>query len=319
MNNNENILKTSEIKDILVNNNFLFDKIEVFQKNNKVDSFLLDNKYILKVSKNRLTEQAKLDRINFLSLVPKIRFSGHFSFSNCNCNYLIIDYIKGNELFSDLSKLNDEQSKVIGKEIAQFLIELHKIDDSFYDIGHYIPTIPRYSHSWKEGHLEYIKLLKNGLSKLNLILNSENVITLAFNYIFENISCLDYQVGPRLLHNDFHPKNIIINEGRLSGIIDWECSQYGEIDFELTHLFQWCIYPPQENKGFEILLKTVFENFMNNCSIPNIKERLTIYQLEHELNQLIWNGVKQEEERVQRINGWLNGKISDLITKWETV
>ena len=43
-----------------------------------------------------------------------------------------------------------------------------------------------------------------------------------------------------------------------------------------------------------------------------IEKRLTIYQLEHELNQIVWNGPKQEEERIQRIAGWLDGKMGAI-------
>jgi len=128
---------------------------------------------------------------------------------------------------------------------------------------------------------------------------------------------LEYQTGPCLLHNDLHPKNIIVDSGRLTGIIDWECSQYGEADFELTHLFQWSIFPPHPNKEFNILLRTVMDHCKLIQVIPNLERRLTIYQLEHELNQLIWSGMKQEEERIRRIEGWLNGKISEYFQQWE--
>lgn len=127
---------------------------------------------------------------------------------------------------------------------------------------------------------------------------------------------MEYQTGAKLLHNDFHPKNIIIHEGRLAGIIDWECSQFGESDFELTHLLHWYIYPSTPDNNLELLLKSVAENLKIASNVPNIEKRLTIYQLEHELNQLIWNGNKQEEERIQRINGWLDGQVDTLFRKW---
>ncbi|QHW29752.1 phosphotransferase [Paenibacillus rhizovicinus] len=77
--------------------------------------------------------------------------------------------------------------------------------------------------------------MRIGLAEINMELESKNAVTAAFDYIHTHIDSLDYQTGAKRLHNDLHPKNIIINEGRLAGIIDWECSQFGESDFELSH------------------------------------------------------------------------------------
>lgn len=306
-------IQTSELYEILKARNISTDKLELYQKNGRITSYLIDNKYILRISKSEPDGQMKQDRVKSVSFVPKIYSSGSFNSSGREYYFLITDYVQGSELFSILQELPDEQKINIGREIAQFLIELHSITDSCYDIGHYIPTIPRYKHSWKDGHLEYIKLLRDNLSRMNINSENENIISAAFDYIHANISCLEYQAGARLLHNDFHPKNIIVYEGRLAGIIDWECSQFGEADFELVHLFHWCIYPPVPGNTFELLLKSIVQNLKITMDVPNIEKRLTIYQLEHELNQLIWSGMKQEEDRMRRINGWLNGQVEVLL------
>lgn len=308
-------LQISEIYEILKTQNISKGVIELYQKNDRIIDYLIDKKYIMRISKSVLNEQMLLERVKSVSFVPQIYSSGSFTALGGNYYFLITDYVQGSDLYSVVQKLTDEQSIKIGKEIAHFLFELHSITDSSYDIGHYIPTIPRYKGSWRDGHLEYIKSIRTDLFEMNTTSKSEKIIASAFDYINENINCLEYQMGAKLLHNDFHPENIIIDKGGLAGIIDWECSQFGEPDFELAHLFHWCIYPPKPDGRFELLLKSILENYMNKLNVPNIEKRLTIYQLEHELNQLIWNGNKQEEERMQRINGWLNGQVEDLLEK----
>jgi len=228
---------------------------------------------------------------------------------------LLCDYIKGDDLWSIASTLTDKEQYGIGKQMAQFLNELHSISADYYDIGHYVPTVPGWRKTWKEGHFEYLKILKNSLSLTDYKPDSQRMILIAFDYIDANLSALEYQAGAKLLHNDFHPKNIIVHGGRLAGVIDWECSQFGEADFELSRLFDWCFYPESyltQTYNLEILLKSVIEN-SPLVSIPDIEKRLTIYQLEHELNQLIWNGKKQESERVIRISEWLAGKIGGFL------
>ena len=65
--------------------------------------------------------------------------------------------------------------------------------------------------------------------------------------------------------------------------------------------------------NLDILLKSVVENLQIISAIPDAAKRLTIYQLEHEINQLIWNGAEQEDVRMPRISGWLDGKINAFL------
>lgn len=311
------MIAINHIFEILKGQNISAGVIEFYQKNGGIIDYLLDNKYILRISKSTLNNQMKQNRIKSMALVPKIHSSGSFSVSDNKYYYLITDYVQGNDLWNVIQNLTDEEKNNVGKEIAQFLNELHSITDVAYDIGHYVPTIPRFTKSWKDGHLEYVEMLRGGLSEIDIELENKKIVSKAFDYIYTNINALEYQTGAKLLHNDFHPKNIIVNEGRLAGIIDWECSQFGEADFELAHLFHWCIYPSIPDNNLELLLKSVVENLQIVSKVPNIEKRLTIYELEHELNQLIWNGNKQEEERVRRINGWLEGKVDSLFKKWK--
>lgn len=311
------MIAINHIFEILKGQNISAGAIEFYQKNGEIIDYLLDNKYILRISKSTLNNQMKHNRIKSMAFVPKIHSSGSFTVSDNKYYYLITDYVQGNDLWNVIQNLTDEEKNNVGKEIAQFLNELHSITDVAYDIGHYVPTIPRFTKSWKDGHLEYVEMLRGGLSEIDIELENKKIVSKAFDYIYTNINSLEYQTGAKLLHNDFHPKNIIVNEGRLAGIIDWECSQFGEADFELAHLFHWCIYPSIPDNNLELLLKSVVENLQIVSKVPNIEKRLTIYELEHELNQLIWNGNKQEEERVRRINGWLEGKVDSLFKKWK--
>jgi len=310
-------LQIDEIIEIFKTKNIIINVIKIYQKYDRIIDYLINNKFILSISKEIMTVQIKHNRINSVLFVPKVHYSGDFEYLNQKYYFYITDYLKGNNLWSEITKLTNEQKINIGKDIVKFFNELHSITGNSYDIGHYIPTIPNCMKTWKNGHIEYIDLLKSELYKMDFSLNAKQIISKAFNYIYENLNSLEYQIGARILHNDFHPKNIIISKGKLIGIIDWECSQFGEPDFELVHLFHWCIYPSDSNNDIELLLKYVVENLQSFQKVPDIEKRLTIYQLEHDLNQLIWNGIKQENERILKINGWLDGKINVLFNKWK--
>ena len=306
----------TDINEIMRTLNISASNTELLTESDDIISYRINSSYILKISTSTLAEQIKLNRVKSLKLAPKIHMSGSLCISDCEYHYMMIDYMQGHELWKVAQSLTDEAKYNIGKEIAQFLNELHMITGDYYDIGHYIPTIPMCTKSWKEGHLDYAAILQKGILKMDIEPDNQKIISRAFDYIHANINALDYQAGAKLLHNDFHPKNIIVNDNRLTGVIDWECSQYGEADFELSRMIDWCIYPekylPQGN-NFEILLKSIIEALQLTTTIPDIEKRFTIYQLEQEINQLIWHGKKQEEERISRVIGWLDGKINGFL------
>jgi aminoglycoside phosphotransferase (APT) family kinase protein len=314
MDQKDNAISREVIYEVLSTQKIDVNEIELCHMNGGIITYIIDRTHLLRIADSIPAEIGKLERVKSVPFTPKVYTTGSFTLSGQDYDYMITDYMEGSELFGTLKDLTEEESLRIGEDIAGFLLNLQTITDSSYDIGHYIPTIPRYRSSWKEGHVEYIRQLRDNLSGMRM---NDSIIASAFDYIEENINCLEYQAGAKLLHNDFHPKNIIVREGRLAGVIDWECSQFGEADFELVHLFHWCIYPPEAGCQFEALLKSLITTLGIIDEVPMLAKRLTIYQLEHELNQLIWNGERQLEERRQRIHGWLNGQVEVLFDKWK--
>ena len=99
-----------------------------------------------------------------------------------------------------------------------------------------------------------------------------------------------------------------------SGVIDWECSQFGEVDFELSHLIHWCLYPPDPSINLRPFLKSVIRQLPYSKKVPDLETRLTIYQIEHDINQIVWSNGEVEADRFTRIEGWLNGAVGDLLS-----
>jgi len=309
---------TTEIQKMLKAQNIYTGTITPYQKNGGKKDYLLDNNRLLRMSKSPLDEQGKLQNVQSVPLAPHIHFSGSFVISDGTWNCLILDYIQGRDLWRMAQELSDDQKVKLGQDVAAFLNELHLITDEKYDIGHYVPTIARFAGSWKNGHMEYADWLTGKLSRMELDLESKKTIERALVYIQTNRDALDSQAGAKLLHNDLHPSNIIVDgNGNLAGVIDWECSQFGEADFELTNFFEWCItYPPEKGKPLEIVLQTMLANLPDIPPLDCLEKRMTIYQLEHELNQLVWHGRAQEEKRIRQMDDWLNGRVASFLNSW---
>jgi thiamine kinase-like enzyme len=275
--------------------------------------FIVDKKYLVRTSLTSLeVEIEKINRIRKLKFSPKILYSGDFTNNGNKAYYVILNLLPGDDLINVFKTLTINDQKKLGIDASIFLEQLHSIIGKKYDIGHYVSTIPNYSGSWKEGHEEYWKWLKLGINQLKISKSSISIIEQALEYWDINKECLNYQNGARLLHNDFHPKNIIVNNCVFSGVIDWECSQFGEIDFEISHLIHWCLYPPQGTIDLKPFLSSFFKTNQLCIKIPELRTRLAIYEIEHDINQIIWSSGKAEERYIPRIKGWINRKVDYL-------
>ena len=211
-----------------------------------------------------------------------------------------------------ITETTEAQQRQLGEDIAVFLDTLHEFSGTAYDIGLYVPALPHFSGTWREGHQEYWELLKQESEKLHLKTESIQVFERAYRFLQASSAVLDFQTGPKLLHNDFHPRNILLHQGRFSGVIDWECSQYGEADFELCHLIHWCLYPPKPDIDLRMFLRALFEACPKCAQVPDLARRLTLYQIEHEIQQIIWQGSQAESLRVPRLVRWMDGGIDEL-------
>jgi len=275
--------------------------------------FFINQEFLLRMSEAPMThEQEKFSRVATLDSVPKIIHTGTLTREAGPLYYTLLTLLPGDDFVNVYPETTEAQQKQLGKDVAHFLDHLQQLTGPHYDIGLYIPVLPGFSGSWREGHQKYWELLKQDSEKLPLKPESVRVFEKAYQFLQTSCGALDYQTGPRLLHNDFHPRNILLQQGIFSGVIDWECSQFGEADFELCHLIHWCLYPPESSIDFRPFLRALFEASPRCAQVPDLAQRLTIYQIEHDIQQIIWSGGQAESLRVPRLVRWLDGYVTDL-------
>ncbi len=312
-----NKISISELSLFIESQNISITSISLYKESQTSIDYIVNFDYLVRLSEKPLPEEKILTILANYSSTPHILLSGYFNINSYNTYITIMDYIKGNELYQMIQNLDESEQFNVGNHLGHYLQQLHNIKDSYYDIGHYIPVIPRYKGSWKSGHIKYTDWIKENLFQFKYEDNIKAFLEKAIQYVYDHIDALDFQTGPVLLHNDLHPKNIIINQNHLSGIIDWECAQFGERDFELTHLFHWSEYPMEDGHNFPLLIKQVIKSYQAIYIIPNLDQRLTIYQIQHELFQMILHSGNVTKLRLQRIQGWLDGNISKLINSFQ--
>jgi len=277
--------------------------------------FFINNELLLRVSDTSMAlEQQKFRQVSALNFAPKIIHVGLLERDAGPVYYTLLTLLPGDDFVNVFHETSVGQQKQLGKDIAKFLDTLQEITGSHYDIGLYVPALPGFCGTWRDGHQKYWELLKQETETLHLKPDSMQVIERAYQLLQSSIGGLDFQTGPKLLHNDFHPKNLLLYQGIFSGVIDWECSQFGEADFELCHLIHWCLYPPNSSINFRPFLYALFDASPKCTQVPNLAQRLSIYQIEHEIQQLIWNGSDVESWRVPRLERWMDGAVDDLLS-----
>ncbi len=310
----EDGLEDREIRGICETHQLTCNNITKVVGSFEKEVFSVDDRYVIRTSRQSMhEEQIKYDRIRNMKYVPKILHASDQRKRSSDVNYLILEYIKGSELLTSSDDLKEQDLYEIGVALGDFLFELHSIKGESYDIGHYVPIIPGYKQSWRSGHEAYWDSIYQGLNNLDLPKDMQQLLELSNEYIQKNVASLEFEGGPSLLHNDFHLKNIILHDRKLSGVIDWECSQYGEADFDLIHLLHWCLFPPSEDMDWKPLFNAVFLSYRRKNRIPGIGKRLAIYMLEHDFIQILWSKGKRADEFQARIRGWLDGSLEEYI------
>lgn len=109
---------------------------------------------------------------------------------------------------------------------------------------------------------------------------------------------LDLFVGDArvLVHADLHPSNVMVDGTKISGLIDFECARAQPADAELHRLLRWCATPqdfgpvPGE-PGLDVLTLRDVPSWLREAypqpfAVPNVRERLHVYEMQWELAQL---------------------------------
>ncbi len=276
---------------------------------------MINRMFLLRLSTKPMTrEQINFRRIAALPQVPKLQQIGQIEVAGELFYYTLLTLLPGCDVVEAYAATTIAQQEQLGHAVAHFLDRLHAHAGAHYEIGLYMPAIPGFTGTWLGGHRQYWAQLQAQSAVRVWQPAHDSVLARAFRFLDDNAHALEFQRGPKLLHNDFHPKNILVTQGGFSGVIDWECSQFGEADFDLCHLIHWCIYPPKPEIDFRPLLRGLFTATPHSAQVPDLATRLTIYQIEHEIQQMLWQGNRAEAERVPRLQAWLDGSVAQLLS-----
>jgi len=155
--------------------------------------------------------------------VPKILFQGK--------DYVVETKIQGKDWRN--SKLNRKQTLEALESLGTMLKKMHSVKTKKY--GYIVkPGVGQYK-TWKEFMEKYLALRLDKIKKIKFVTN--NRLKKITRYLSENESLLDLK-SPRLCHKDVNKGNIMINNGKISGIIDASDAISGDPAFDIGILYQ---------------------------------------------------------------------------------
>lgn len=247
--------------------------------------FLIDEAYVIRIGSRedafqRLQHETELIR-SFAGMIPVPRI---YAFGQQeDLVYQIQQFIPGQKLCSVWKNLLPDAQEAIAAELAEHLKIIHS--RSFPDFGYPRQDTQRYA-AWPDFLAEKFRRSLEEIQTLNIRM-VPGFLELAANYFYEHKQVLQNGV-PSLVHGDLSLVNILVDNGRVSAILDFEYSLQAPIDYELRVMEAFCLYPNDyTEEGNEVFCSADFASFIpllqkhypTLFEVQYLRERINLYHL----------------------------------------
>ncbi|WP_010095257.1 aminoglycoside phosphotransferase family protein [Ornithinibacillus scapharcae] len=232
--------------------------------------FVLDNRYLLRIfadenDARRRTEFETIQKLHVYSkYVPEaIEYGNIYEKKEA---FMILTYLPGEDAEVSLKKLTNEEQYHAGYTAGEELKKLHK-----YPAPKNIPTWYEHKRQKTEKYLEQFESLEV----------DENVRAMLTSYIQDNMGQMQGQ--PNMFqHDDFHPSNLLINDRKFGGIIDFQRMDWGDPIHDLHKLgfFSSRISVP--------FTRGIIDGYHSKTGIGNFWELYSLYSAMHIVSALVW-------------------------------
>ena len=249
-----------------------------------------DDVSVLRYERNamkREIEALRLVKTNIGVPVPEVLFYDT-SKTLCNSEYFFMEKMNGDNYDSISSELSAEQNSSIISGLGGFNRQINEIkSDKFgYD--------SRFN-DWKTAFSNMIfDLLKDGRdAEIKFPLPREEIENIIKSFIY---ACDDVKI-PQLVHWDLWNGNVLVQDGKISGIIDFERSLFGDILME--YYFRKFAVNKDFNAGYDIDFDTLDKSANIRLALYDLYLAIIwvveYYYRKYDSSQLAW----REEELVK--------------------
>ena len=260
---------------------------------NKV--FLIGNEHVLRIgSREDAFQRLEFETQLLQSLANKIPVPKIYAFGQQEGYvYQIQEFLPGEKLYLVWKDLQPEVQDALAAELAAYLKILHSLTPQYF--GPASQDRQRYDR-WPDFLAGRFKRTLEEINALNIRM-VPGFLELAADYFHENLHLLQ-EGAPTLVHSDLTLVNILVDQGKVSAILDFEFAMQAPVDYELLAIEAFCIYPNDwAEEEHEFFCTADFANFIPLLrkhypalfEIPHVRERLNLYHIESALSSyLAW-------------------------------
>ena len=257
-------------------------------------SYLVDRLYVLRINL-RPEEHGKLAReARVLAMlrdrVPApetIAYDG--SSQIVPYEYMIQTYLPGESLLVRWGQTGEEERAAILSQLATLLRRLHSLRLS----GFGDPSQPRQGETWAALHA---RRAAHALASARAAENADPaLLERAARVLARDSAALGIGV-PALTHGDLHFGNIHVQNGLITGLLDFERAWAAAPDWELDQLLRFVRYPHLFADGalegevhpsqFTGVIPAIRSGYPDLFDVPALSARLRVYALEYDLRGL---------------------------------
>ena len=275
---------------------------------NKVYS--INNKFILKVCADENNEENFKKEVYFYDflknkiLVPEIKVFDK-SKDIYERYFMIYLKIEGDNLYSKWHLLNNDERRNILKQLCSILKIINKSPYKKFAKKFKINS----SMNW---HDKIINKIQNSLKDIekNKLLSSEFIHVIK-KFVKNNHNVLKEQ-KMALVYWDAHFDNILIQDTKIVGMLDFEKTEISSIDFVLDIIKRMVEYPKKymseksekfaKKEDYAQLLDWFCEFYSGLFNFKNLDKRLDLYSIEYNLENLIlYPNAKEIKQTIAKI------------------
>jgi len=266
--------------------------------------YLVDDRYIVRIgARENACRRLKRETALLQSLVhdlpvPRVLALGQHK----DYAYQVQTFIEGEPLHHLWPDLPPGQKAHLVGELATYLQTLHA--NAYPGFG---PHGDEDHHqSWSEFCKANFYNTLADFQALNLVIPPAILKKITDN--FKHHKHVLHAAEPVLVHGDLWPGNILVNNGSISAILDFEFAAQAPRDYELMLIEQFCLYPndfAEEDNAiyttadFADFFQLLKQHYPALFAVRDLRERLNLYHIIYSLEACVaWQKTQpQTKER----------------------
>lgn len=260
-----------------------FDQIRPMQGGQINQLFQIDDRFVVRIGRNQDAHTRFQREENLNNLLgsdipyPRILHSGTIG----DFPYQIQALAAGEQLHRVWTQFTPAQQQSLIVELSGYMRQIHQ--HRFEHFGPYQDPRDTNWHSYIKGWFDWsFGLATTGPKPL-----PSHVLELIAAHFDEHQDCL-HGGTPTLIHSDLWFGNILVADGKISALLDFEFTKQTAVDYELTQIEHFCLYPnsyaDEEDEiyctsDFAAIMPLLRNMYPTLFDVPRLRERVDIYQL----------------------------------------